>query len=177
MKIIEQFFLSICAWRDGKQLVKRSALEFFGCKKNISIKENTVWVELNLVNGLSKLNFPQRGNSEESPDEKQERLDDISRELQYNLRDVPKYFYEFHSYGVEPMKALLKARTLCLMMVIESYWRADENLERIYKALQLQKVQGELRCKSIKEFYFKARWFMRMGLFTGILMSETRWSR
>ncbi|MCZ8070318.1 MAG: hypothetical protein O9311_08180 [Cytophagales bacterium] len=178
MKIVRKFLLSNCASRDGQNLVKQSALVFLGCgDKSLSQSVTATWVDSKLIEGLPKLYFHEPSVNVETNAHAHREQDTISHELGMSLRDVRQYFYDFLSYGVEPMRAFKKARTLCLMVVVENYSYSEKNWEKIYKALQQQKVQGELRCANFREFYRKAKWFMRMGLSAGILMSETQWSR
>lgn len=104
----------------------------------------------------------------------QNRLCEIEYELTHSLMDISQYYHDLVTYNVEPEKALKKAETLCLLRVIEAVWDS-ENLRLLYQAVQRQKVRGEIKCDNAREFYYQVKWFVRMGIFQGVLMSESRW--
>ncbi|MCA4897071.1 MAG: hypothetical protein ING84_18885 [Cytophagales bacterium] len=91
--------------------------------------------------------------------------------------DLDRYNYDFRSYNMSKTQALNKARTVCLLSIIKKYWDAGDHPEHIYRTLLKQKSCGEINCNSGSEFYDHIKWYIRMGIFDGVLLNEARWSR
>jgi hypothetical protein len=101
----------------------------------------------------------------------------IDWEFRNCFGDLKRYNYDFRSYGMSKPQALNKALTICLLSIIKKYWDDGDHPEHIYRTLLRQKRHGEINCNSGHEFYDHIKWYIRMGIFDGVLMNEARWSR
>lgn len=103
--------------------------------------------------------------------------DKLDWEFRNCFGDMKRYYYDFKSYEMSKTQAFNKALTVCLLRIIKKYWDDGYHPEHIYRTLIRQKRQGEINCKSGSEFYDHIKWYLRIGISNGVLMSEARWSR
>lgn len=174
MKIVDQFINKSITKKNGRYLVRKSALSFLKHRGNYKghlnwIVEGQTGIKLGGFQAIKcSISSRYSANKFEGLDIKHE----IKENIVFSLRNVHSYYYDFLSYRMPSLVAMRKAETLCLMYAIKPFLKASVNPQIILRVINNQSVHGELETTNSRKFYQQVNWLMRIGIFHGILLSK-----